>query len=128
MHEVPPILELAQGENAELEAVIHDVVGNLCPSRILRVVWEAVRAAIRGIEMTSRQRVQGLDRMIADSNIDKILLNVRANTGYFWIVVLFVEHRATVATDTPCPAVDRRREEESCAALLRRRQRLVIPD
>ena len=78
--------------------------------------------------MTSRQRIQGLNRMIADSNIDEIFLNVRANTGYFRIVVLLVEHRAAVAADAPCPPVSRGREEEPCAALLRRRQRLIIPD
>lgn len=91
MHEVPPILELAQGQNAEPEPVTHDVMSNFCPPGVLRVVGETIAAAIRRIEMPSRQRIQGLDGMIANSNIDKILLIVLPNTGYSRIVVLLVE-------------------------------------
>ena len=98
------------------------VVGDFLPPVVLRVVGKAVRAQIGGVEMAPRQRIQRLDRVIADADVDEILLDERADAGDIRIVGLLVQHRTAVAAEAACPAgsVGRRREEEPRAAPLRR--------
>jgi hypothetical protein len=68
MHEIPPALELTQGQDAEPERVAR-VVGDFLPSCVLCMVRKAVGAQIGGIQMTPRQRIQRLDRVIADADV-----------------------------------------------------------
>ena len=126
VEEIPPVLELTHGQDAEPERVAR-VVGDFLPPVVLGVVGKAVLAQLGGVEMAPRQRVQRLDRVVADSDVEEILLDEGADAGDIRIVVLLVQHRTAVAGEAAGAAVGGRREEEPSAAPLSRRQRSVIP-
>ena len=71
MEEGPRVLELTQGQGAELERLVR-VVGDLLPPDVLGVVGEAVLAQLGGVEMAPRQRVQRSDRVVADTDVEEI--------------------------------------------------------
>ena len=50
-------------------------MGDFLPPIVLGVVGEAIRTQVGGVDMASRQRVERLERMVADSDVDEILLD-----------------------------------------------------
>src|SRR5271154_1897928 len=103
-------------------------MGDFLPSIVLSVVGEPVLAQFGGVDVASRQRVQRLDRMVTDSDVDEILLDECTDAGDIRIVRLFVQRWTAVTGKTarPTGAVGRRRKEELSAAPLGRRTGTVI--
>src|SRR5271170_3630537 len=95
-------------------------MGDFLPPNVLGVVGEAIRAQLAGVDMASRQRVERSDWMVADSDVDEILLDECTDAGDVRIVVLFVQHRTAVTGETTRPAgsVGRPGEEELSSAHL----------
>src|SRR5262249_2455756 len=89
---------------------------------------EAVPAPIGGVEMAPRQRVQRLDRVVADSDVEEILLDEYTDAGDVRVVRLLVQHRTAVAAEAarPTGSAGRRGEEQPGSAALSRRQGAVI--
>ena len=79
------VLELTEGQDAELERVVR-VVGDLFPPGVLGVVGEAVLAQLAGVEDAASQCVQRLDRVVADSDVEEILLDECTDSRYVRIV------------------------------------------
>ena len=89
MEEGPRVLDLTQGQAAELERVVR-VVGDLLPPGVLGVIGEAVLAQLVGVEMAPRQRVQRLDRVVADADVDEVLLDELPDSGDVGVIELLV--------------------------------------
>src|SRR5580658_10898604 len=97
-------------------------MGDFLPPIVLGVVGEAIRTQLGGVDMASRQRVERLDRMVADSDVEEILLDELADPGDARIVILLIQHRTAVTSETTRSAGSpgRRCEEELCASNLPR--------
>src|ERR1700739_4743764 len=104
-------------------------MGDFLPPNVLGVVRETVRAQLGGGDMAARRRVERSDWMVADSDVDEILLDELTDAGDIRIVELFVQHRTAVTSETTGPAgsVGRRGEEELSSADLSGREGAVIP-
>ena len=74
------VLELTQRQDAKPECVAR-VVGDFLPPDVFGVVGKAILTQIGGVQMTPRQRIQRLDRVITDADVDEILLDEGANAG-----------------------------------------------
>jgi len=87
------------------------------------VVGEAVLAQLVGVEMAPRQRVQCLDRVVADADVEEILLDELPDSGDVGVIGLLVEHRSAVASEATrsTRAISGRSEEQLGAAKLPRR-------
>src|ERR1700722_20079715 len=121
VEEVPPVPELTHGQGAELEGVSRGM-GDFLPPVVLGVVGEAVRTQLGGVDVASRQRVERLDRMVADSDVEEILLDELADPGDVRIVILLIQHRTAVTGETTraTRAASGRSEEQLCASNLPR--------
>ena len=68
-----------------------------CRPGVLRVIGEAVSAELVRVEPPSRERVQRLDRMVANANVDEVLADQCSDARDVRIVGLLVQHRTAVA-------------------------------
>src|SRR5258707_14259051 len=104
-------------------------MGDFLPPSVLGVVGKAIRTQLAGVDMASRQRIERSDWMVADSDVDEILLDECTDAGDVRIVELFVQLRTAVTGEATRPAgsVGRRWEEELSSAHLSRRQGIVSP-
>jgi hypothetical protein len=97
------VLGLTEGQDAEPERVVR-VVSDLFPPGVYGVVGEAVRAQLAGVEDAESQCLLRSDRVVANSDVDEILVDECTDSRYVRIVVLFVQIRAAVAREAPRPA------------------------
>src|SRR5580765_7754293 len=98
------VLELTQGQAAELEYIVR-VVGNLFPPGVLSVIGEVVLPEFGGVEMAPRRRIQRLDRVVADADVEEVLLDELPDSGDVRVIGLLVEHRSAVAREAAGPAL-----------------------
>src|SRR5262249_43563190 len=106
VEERPGVLELTQRQAAELVDVA-GVTGDLRSARVFGVIGGGV---------FPRRRVQRLDRVIADTDVDEVLLDELSDARDVRIARLFVEHRSAVATEAAGAALLGLGEEEPCTA------------
>ena len=103
MEESTGVLELTQRQGAEPESVAR-VVCDLLPPDVLGMVGEAVLAQLGGVEVAPCQRVQRLDRVVAEADVDEVLLDELSDSGDVGVIGLLVEHRSAVAREAARPA------------------------
>src|ERR1700745_3904363 len=98
-------------------------MGDFLPPNVLGVVRETVRAQLGGVDMASRQRVVRWNGMVADADVEEILLDEGTDAADIRIVILLVQHRTAVTGEAAGPAgsAGRRGEEELSSAHLRGR-------
>ena len=91
-------------------------MGDLFPPGVLGVIGEVVLAEFGRVEMAPRRRVQRLDRVVADADVEEVLLDELPDAGDVRVVGLLVEHRAAVAREAAGPALGFGRGEEQLRA------------
>src|ERR1700730_10218827 len=77
--------------------------------------------------MAPRQRVQGLNRVVANADVDEVLLDELPDSGEVGIIDLLIEYRPAVASEAAGAAVGGLGKEKPCTALLPGGQRSVVP-
>src|SRR5262249_21625848 len=105
----PGVPELPQRQRAELEGIV--VASSDVPPSVVNKVW-----------IVSHQAIQGLYRMVAQPEIEKVFFHELTGSGHVGVVHLLVEHRAAVAGEATCATSRRGREEELGSAPLADRQ------
>ena len=103
MEEVVRVLGLTESQDAEPVRVVR-VVSDLLPPGVYGVIGEAVRAQPAGVEGAGSRCLQRSDRVVANSNVDEILVDESTDSRYVRIVILLVQVRAAVAREAPRPA------------------------
>jgi hypothetical protein len=96
------------------------VVSDFFSPRIL-AVGERFAFAIE-LEAPSSHCVQRLEWVVANADVEKVLLDELSDPGDVRLIRLLSEHRAAVTTEAAGAALLRRREEELGSATLARSQ------
>src|SRR5688572_4948125 len=75
----------------------------------------------------SHQGIEGLQRVVADTDVDEILLHELADTRHVGIAGLLVQHGPAVTARATGPSALRGGKEQPRAPALARGQRAVVP-